>query len=116
MNKELLEKLPKKDRPDEDLIDLAYKLFDRYVLEGKELKRVSKQIDFAPLSGGGFIIFLDRKLALWFFPAKDRIGFIYDGWEAGNYEEHFSMINTPKKMVAFKEFYKRIKSLNPKNE
>lgn len=56
-------------------MDLAYKLFGN-----------AKRIDIQPLAGidgRGFIVFIDKKLSLWFFQDGDH--FVFDGVEMGEY-------------------------------
>lgn len=57
------------------------------IVKVQDLFSKFKRIDIFPsISGGrGFILILDRKLALYFYQDGDH--FIYDGFEVGDYEK-----------------------------
>ena len=81
------------------LMRYAPKIFLRYAAEEQgvdygdvdkamKLFGEGKRIDFQPLSGvngRGLIIFIDKKLSLWFFQDGDK--FKFDGYEMGEYDK-----------------------------
>lgn len=85
----LVQQLPKESRGDVSLIDIANQLFKVTSLFMGELKTKSRKIRivYSPKDEqkkSSVMIILDEKLCLWFFNNED--GWIYDGWEMGNYE------------------------------